>query len=48
MRWDGNGFQCPCHGATYDSSGRVTGGPATGPLAPIAVTVVDGQVRTTS
>ncbi|WP_203924826.1 QcrA and Rieske domain-containing protein [Rugosimonospora africana] len=48
MRWDGNGFQCPCHGATYDSSGGVTGGPATGPLAPIAVTVVDGQVKTAS
>lgn len=48
VQWDGGGFQCPCHGATYDSSGGVTGGPATGPLAPIAVTVMDGQVQTTS
>jgi thiosulfate dehydrogenase [quinone] large subunit len=48
VQWDGNGFQCPCHGATYDSSGGATGGPATGPLAPIAVTVLDGQVETTS
>lgn len=36
---DGTGFQCPCHGATYDSSGAVTGGPAPSPLATIAVKV---------
>jgi thiosulfate dehydrogenase (quinone) large subunit len=48
VQWVGGGFQCPCHGATYDASGRATGGPAQGPLAPIAVKVVDGQVRTTS
>jgi thiosulfate dehydrogenase [quinone] large subunit len=46
VQWAGNGFQCPCHGATYDSSGKVTGGPAPAPLSPIAVTVVSGQVRT--
>lgn len=48
VQWVGNGFQCPCHGATYDATGRPTGGPAIGPLAPIAVTVTDGQVRTNS
>jgi thiosulfate dehydrogenase (quinone) large subunit len=48
VQWAGDGFQCPCHGATYDAAGNATGGPARGPLAPIAVTVVDGQVRTTS
>ena len=24
----GNGFECPCHGSTYSSTGKVTGGPA--------------------
>lgn len=36
---DDMGFTCPCHGATYDKSGQVTGGPATRSLAAIAVTV---------
>lgn len=46
VQWTGNGFQCPCHGATYDSSGNVTGGPAPAPLPPIPVTVAGNQVRT--
>lgn len=48
VQWAGNGFQCPCHGATYDSRGNVTGGPAPAPLASIPVNVVDGEVRTAS
>jgi thiosulfate dehydrogenase [quinone] large subunit len=48
VQWAGNGFQCPCHGATYDATGKATGGPARGPLAPIAVTVANGEVHTTS
>jgi thiosulfate dehydrogenase (quinone) large subunit len=42
----GNGFQCPCHGATYDENGQVTGGPAPQPLAPIPVKVEGGDVVT--
>jgi thiosulfate dehydrogenase [quinone] large subunit len=41
----GPGFRCPCHGATYDQNGKVTGGPAPAPLTRIPVTVVNGQVR---
>jgi thiosulfate dehydrogenase [quinone] large subunit len=48
VQWVGGGFQCPCHGATYDATGQPTGGPANGPLAPIPITVTDGQVRTNS
>ncbi|SEQ53686.1 Rieske 2Fe-2S domain-containing protein [Lentzea albida] len=40
----GPGFRCPCHGATYDENGQVTGGPAPAPLVKIPVTVVEGQV----
>jgi thiosulfate dehydrogenase (quinone) large subunit len=47
VQWVGNGFQCPCHGASYDAHGTVTGGPATAPLPPIPINVADGQVRTT-
>jgi thiosulfate dehydrogenase [quinone] large subunit len=42
----GTGFQCPCHGSTFDQNGQVTGGPAPAPLAEIPVKVVDGQVTT--
>jgi thiosulfate dehydrogenase [quinone] large subunit len=41
----GPGFQCPCHGATYDGDGQVTGGPAPAPLQKIPVKVVGGQVE---
>jgi Rieske Fe-S protein len=26
--YTGDGFECPCHGSTYDKSGKVTNGPA--------------------
>jgi Rieske Fe-S protein len=35
---------CPCHGATYDGNGNVTGGPAPSPLEHFAVAVCDGNV----
>ena len=33
----GSTFSCPCHGATYDANGAVTGGPAIGPLVHYAL-----------
>ena len=27
--YTGSGFECPCHGSTYSSTGKVTNGPAT-------------------
>jgi thiosulfate dehydrogenase [quinone] large subunit len=46
VQYDGSGFQCPCHGATYDAKGQVTGGPAPAPLQEIPVKVVNGNVVT--
>lgn len=43
---DGDVLGCPCHGSVYELSGEVRRGPAEEPLAPFAVTVVDGQVMT--
>lgn len=43
----GPGFRCPCHGATYDDAGQVTGGPAPAPLTEIPVAVVGDNVTLT-
>jgi len=40
------GWTCPCHGAAYDTSGRVTKGPAPRNLAVVPYTVVNaGTLR---
>ncbi len=44
VAWSGDGFSCPCHGATYDASGQVTGGPAPSPLTRVAVRVQGASV----
>jgi Rieske Fe-S protein len=51
----GRGFECPCHGSTYDAVGNVTGGPAPKALAwhPLSVSrkgelVVDTGVKVSS
>lgn len=29
LDFSGSGFECPCHGSTFDRNGKVTSGPAT-------------------
>jgi len=43
VRTDGT-FRCPCHGAQFDSAGRVTRGPATEPLTWYATRITDSGV----
>jgi cytochrome b6-f complex iron-sulfur subunit len=38
----GKALKCPCHGSTYDATGKNTSGPAPAPLATVAVKV-DGD-----
>jgi cytochrome b6-f complex iron-sulfur subunit len=45
VRKSSGGFFCPCHGATYDLAGNVTGGPAPMALPQFALCVTgDGKV----
>lgn len=41
----GNGFRCPCHGATFSASGRVTSGPANQAMPAFSTEVSGGQLR---
>jgi Rieske Fe-S protein len=41
------GFVCPCHGSSFDASGKLIHGPATTGLTPVPVTEVSGEVRLT-
>lgn len=39
----GEGFHCPCHGSTFDSQGKVTGGPAPRALTWYLVTLAKDE-----
>lgn len=45
VRWnaDRGGFDCPCHGSTFDGNGQNIGGPAPRPLKWCELTLASGQ-----
>lgn len=43
VEYDGNGFECPCHGSTFDKNGKVTEGPATKNLKSYKTTYDSGN-----
>lgn len=44
----GNNFRCPCHGATFDIEGHVTGGPTNQDLPPVKVDVTATTITLSS
>lgn len=48
VRWNAErgGFDCPCHGSTFDANGKNTGGPAPKPLKWFQLAMTsDGKLR---
>lgn len=46
VRWEeeSNGFECPCHGSSFDKNGKNTGGPAPKPLRWLEITMDSEQM----
>ena len=44
VRRRGDGFECPCHGSTFDSVGNALTPPATAPLSWLRVQLISGDV----
>ena len=46
VKWNASGkqFVCPCHGASFASSGQVNNGPASKPLPTYGVKVENGKI----
>ena len=44
VRWTGGLFACPCHGSTFDRTGRALTGPATRPLRRHRLAVAAGRL----
>ncbi len=42
--WAGSAFVCPCHGSSFDTSGRVINGPAFSPLQQYHTQFVNGTL----
>lgn len=45
VRWEAenNGFECPCHGSSFDKNGKNTSGPAPRPLRWLKLTLDDDR-----
>ena len=44
VKYNDNSFECPCHGSTFDYSGKVTRGPSKKNLSTVKLKIFNNEI----